>query len=151
MRRFGYGRGSISKAVEEAVIMWLRRNKRIEAKLGAITAAAKADEHLTAVLLFGSYARMEQDYRDIDVAILLKGKTDHAKELFKYQEAAGETGNGMVDISILNDLPLNIKSRVLKEGKVLYVRDNEALYDFSIEVIKDWSEFRHRFIEMVNK
>ena len=36
-----------------------------------------------------------------------------------------------------------MRSRILKEGAVLFVRDEDALYDVAIRTAKAWEDFRH--------
>jgi hypothetical protein len=48
-----------------------------------------------------------------------------------------------LDLVIFQQLPLHIKSRVLKEGKVLFVRDEDALYDVAIRAARAFEHFRH--------
>ncbi len=151
MKRFGYGRGSISKAAEEAITRWLIETEKISRKLDAVVNAAKADKDVVAVILFGSYGRKEYAYRDVDVAILLDEKADRQKALLKYASAVDNFENRLVDISILNDLPLDIQSRIFNEAVVLYAKDNAKLYDYSISLIKRWSDFKPRLSIMVSK
>jgi|GEM_PF-1258281 predicted nucleotidyltransferase len=142
MERFGYGRGSISSAVEEAIIQWLNTQLEIKNKIKAITDAAEKDKHVIAILLFGSYARKERNYRDIDIAILIDNETKSFDELNKYSV----TGNSInFDISILNDLPLNVQRRVLNEAKVIHVKDKSKLYDYSVRIAEKWSDYEYRF------
>jgi predicted nucleotidyltransferase len=143
MERFGYGRGSISKAVEEAIVQWLRMQDTIKSRIHAIIKEAEKDRHVIAVLLFGSYTRKDASYRDIDIAILIDDKGSSFEELNKYSQI------GMLDIrfdiSILNDLPLLAQSRLLNEAKIVYVKDSSRLYDYSVDIMKRWSDYKYRF------
>ena len=140
MKRFGYGRGSISKAVEEAVVQWLRMQDNINSKISRIVEAAKSNEKVVAVILFGSYARKEADYKDVDIAVLLEDGSDSFVELNRL-DVIGAYEDRMFDIAVLNDVPLEIKRRILNEGIVVYTKDSSALYNYSIKVIRDIDEF----------
>ena len=129
MSKFGYGRGSISSAAEEAITQWLFREAGIQKKLQTLVEMAKADGETEAILLFGSYARKEPNYRDIDVAIVLKDRKDAARKLMAYLKAANPNANLEIQVVIFNNLPLDMQRRVLNESKILYVSDKKALCD----------------------
>ncbi len=150
MSRFGYGRGSISKAVEEAIVQWLRQSDIVKKRLAAMASAAKKENGVIAVLLFGSYARKEEDYIDIDIAVLLDKNTDKKRILLELVKATGDTEGKMFDVSILNDMPLDIKSKILNEAEVLYVSDKAKLYDYSIDVINNWSDFKGKLYSVLS-
>lgn len=150
MRRFGYGRGSISSAAEEAITRWLIETDRIYTKIDTILESAKTDKNIIAVFLFGSYARKEYTYRDADVAILVDKNADHQKSLLKYDNVVGNFENRIIDISIMNDMPLDIQSRILNEAVVLYVSEKAKLYDYSIIILEKWSDFKPRLEMMIN-
>ena len=46
-------------------------------------------------------------------------------------------------MAVFQSLPLRIRSRVLKEGRVLYARDDDALYAVAIRTARRWEGFRH--------
>lgn len=150
MARFGYGRGSISSAAEEAIVQWLRRNHAIKKRLDSVVAAARTDKNVIAVFLFGSYARKAHDYIDVDVAILLDKKADRWKGLLTYSSAGGDYEDKLLDISIMNDMPLDVQSRILNEGEILYSGNKSKLYDYSISIINRWGDFSHRLHAVLN-
>lgn len=143
MKRFGYGRGSISKAAEEALARWVSKIESIEGRLAAVVDKAKKDKSVVAVLLFGSYARKEPGFRDVDVALLI-GEGSHSFDIrAAYQNLAGLDSD--IEISILNDLPLPIKQRVMGEAVLLYVRDTKKLYEYSGDVITKGRDFKYLY------
>ncbi len=128
---------SIGESLTEAINMWTSKNKEILDGLEEIIRTAKNDKEIIAVILFGSYARNEPDFRDIDVALLFKNENvDYPKKATDYYSS------NIFDISILNRLPLNVASRVLEDGRPLYVSDWPALKEFSIKVIREWEDFK---------
>lgn len=145
MKKFGYGRGSISNAAEEAIAQWLLKESAIKNKLNIIKEMAKTDKDVIAVLLFGSYARKEQNYRDVDVALVIKDGKKSEQKLFDYLKAVDSVENKIIDIVIFGSLPLEMRRRVLNEADILYVSDSSKLYDKSIETIKAWGEYSHMF------
>jgi len=48
-----------------------------------------------------------------------------------------------LDVRIFQGLPLALRRRVLREGRVLFVRDEDGLYDLAIRTAKAWEDFRH--------
>lgn len=136
MKRFGYGKGSISLAAAEAITQWLMREDRIQKALSRVVEKAEKDRDVVAVMLFGSYTRREADYRDVDIAILLKEKAKAEGKLSVYLDIGDFVENRLLDISVLNELPLDVQSRVFNEGIVVCMKDREAFYDYSANLIR---------------
>ncbi|EQD50790.1 DNA polymerase beta domain protein region [mine drainage metagenome] len=137
MKRFGYGRGSISKAAEEALSLWIASENRIIKTISALKDIAKHDKGIEAVLLFGSYARKES-YNDIDVALLLEKNADKIGILAKCSSVL--PSHPKFDLSIFNDMPIETQSRVLNEGTVIYVKDTQQLLGLSAGIIERLSD-----------
>jgi predicted nucleotidyltransferase len=107
-----------------------------------LVARAKADPDVLAVLLFGSRARGDaSSSSDFDVCLVLAGEPrsdrDRAEKRLEYLAEGG------LDVAVYQSLPLHIRSRVLKEGVVLYARNEEALYAVAIRTARAWEGFRH--------
>jgi hypothetical protein len=49
------------------------------------------------------------------------------------------------DVQVYQRLPLYVRRRVLAEGKVLYCRDEDALYDLARQTIREFEDFRPRY------
>ena len=47
-----------------------------------------------------------------------------------------------LDISIFQQLPIYIRKRVIKEGKILLMKDFDELYDIVIDTIKEFDDFK---------
>ncbi len=107
-----------------------------------VVARAKNDPDALAVMLFGSRARGEAGPgSDFDVCLVLaNGPTSDAARTQKRLDYLAQAD---VDLAIFQQLPLHVRSRVLKEGRVLFVRDEDALYDVAIRTAKAWEDFRH--------
>ena len=134
MKRFGYGRGSISKAAEEALYRWIIDISRIDESLSKIIEAVKIDDSIVAVILFGSFARKNNDFRDVDVGIIAGKEYDSIKLYEHYSALIGD--NDMIDLSVINDLPIDVQSSALDDAQVLYSKNDDALYDYTIDIIK---------------
>lgn len=140
MKRFGYAKGSISKAAEEAITQWLMRESLIEETLGKIVERARADKRVVAVLLFGSYARKDPTYRDVDVALMLKERTASQSEVLPYAKLAGS----LFELSIFGSLPIDIQSRALDDSVMLLINDKKRFYDISVKVAREWNDTKPR-------
>ncbi len=141
MKRFGYSRGSISKAAEEALLRWINDMTRIDGLIAKLMGRAKNDDRILAIILFGSFARKETNFRDVDVG-LVAFRNDVIPAIYDdYASLIG--GEGMIDLSIINSLPLDVQSSVFDDAVILYCRDGDALYDYTLNVIKKSADVRH--------
>ena len=135
---------SMGAVLTEAISAWADKSTEILNGIDDIVKKARRDSEVIAVILFGSYARQEKDFRDIDIALLLKEPIkDGTKKASEYWVSDA------FDVSILNSLPLNVASRVLEEGKILYVSDMESLQKFSNDIIRNWSDFKPFYMEQI--
>src|SRR5271157_2589253 len=124
MKRFGYGKGSISKSAEEAIAQWLMREDLIASTCDRMVSIARGDKNVLAVILFGSYARKEPNYRDVDISIVLKERNSSGKSGARLLPYAKGTDK-LFELSIFNDLPVNVQTRALNEAVLLYVSDRD--------------------------
>jgi predicted nucleotidyltransferase len=114
----------------------------VDSVLRPLIARAERDPDVLAVILFGSRARAEAGPRsDIDVCLVLDR---HAPDGLPASRKRLEYPAGPhVDLSIFQQLPLYIRSRVLKEGRVVFVRDEDRLYELAVRTARAWEAFRH--------
>jgi predicted nucleotidyltransferase len=110
--------------------------------LNGLLKEASSDMDVLAVILFGSVARGESNsLSDADICIvLIPKKYDHIELShikLKYSSIAD------FDINIFQQLPLYIRHRVLKEGRILFCKDEELLYSIALRAAKDFEDFRH--------
>lgn len=111
-------------------------------QLARIIARAAADPEILAVILFGSRARGEAGPgSDFDVCLVLASTPpsdlEAGRKRLEYLSLAD------VDIRVFQQLPLHIRSRVLKEGRALFARDEDALYAPAARTARRWEAFRH--------
>lgn len=103
---------------------------------------ARQDAHVLAVMLFGSHARGEaSEASDVDLCLVLA--SDEITRLEMSRTRLAYLAEGAGDIVIFQQLPLHVRNRVLKEGRVLFVRDEDALYDVAIRAARAFERFRH--------
>ena len=107
-----------------------------------VVARAQGDPEVLAVMLCGRRARGEAGPEsDFDVCLVLaNGPTADGERTRKRLDCLADADVGL---AVFQQLPLYVRSRVLKDGKVLFVRDEDALYDVAIPTVKAWEDFRH--------
>jgi len=108
--------------------------------------AATADPAALAVVLFGSAARGEPA-RDLDVSVLLDPRANadvHRKSLEYAAHSSGRRHEGL-DATVFQALPLYVRERVLREGKVLWTRDWDALSELARITRREWNDFRPHY------
>ncbi|MCX7750862.1 MAG: nucleotidyltransferase domain-containing protein [Candidatus Bipolaricaulota bacterium] len=106
--------------------------------------AAREDPEVLAVLLYGSRARGDAGPgSDTDVCLVLRDGFPREELPRKALDYLGDA----LDLRVFQALPLLLRRRVLKEGRVLFVRDEGALYDLAIRTAKAWEDFRHIYLD----
>lgn len=87
-----------------------------------------------AVYLFGSQVngRSRQD-SDIDICVITNKKLTRKQKLSILALASKK-----VDINIFSDLPENIRFRVIKGGKLLYVSNELLLHRIKVQTLRNY-------------
>lgn len=97
----------------------------------------KDNEHVSAVILFGSYARDEQKpISDIDICILT---SDDAPESF-LKSLAGYSSE-KVQISVFGMLPSWVRYNILKEGRVIFKKSDKDMHDATVRTMSEYLDF----------
>jgi len=111
-------------------------------KLDKLTNAVGQDEQILAVFLFGSSARNENcKESDIDICFLMEDGSYNSAQLFQKRMDYLKLFN--MDIQIFQQLPLYIRIRIIKEGKVLFCRNEDRLYETAFRALREFSDFEH--------
>lgn len=103
----------------------------------AITPLVKelqAHDAVLGLILFGSVARgCARPFSDVDLCIVTKKNTPDAvrMELLSY-------GSEKIDVSIFSDLPVQIRFRVIKEGRILFVKDFLTLHRIRVATVREY-------------
>ena len=98
------------------------------------------DKEAIAVLIFGSYARNEDNYRDIDICIVLDKKYSNlnmSRKKLKYTSLLSKK----YDVHIFQQLPLYIRNRILKDCKIIICKNEDLLYDTAFLTIKEFNTY----------
>jgi len=118
-------------------ILMMAADKQLERLLSKV----QEDSNILAVLLFGSTARGEQTAAsDVDVCLLLQPRKYDSLALSR-KKLAYLQGNDL-DVHVFQQLPLYIRRRVLKEGKILFARDLDALYALAFRTAQEFEDFK---------
>jgi hypothetical protein len=109
--------------------------------LASLVDRARRDPDVLALILFGSRARGEASSRsDFDLCVVLApgvpAGLQPARTRLEYLAVID------VDLVVFQDLPLPLKSRILREGQVLFARDEDALYALALRTVRDFELFR---------
>jgi predicted nucleotidyltransferase len=112
-------------------------------ELERLITRAKGDRDILAVILFGSVARGEPS-QDVDVCLVLDPEKltsiDCAKKGLEYIAAFDW------DIHLYHELPLYIQIRILREGRIVLVKDEDKLYELAITTSQLFEEFQPRYM-----
>jgi len=106
--------------------------------------AAKKDSEVLAVILFGSRARGEAA-RDVDVCLVLD--PEKLKDINIAKKGLEYILKFDLHIHIYQELPLYIQIRILKEGKIELVKDEDKLYEIAIKTSQLFDEFQPRYMQ----
>jgi predicted nucleotidyltransferase len=121
-----------------------------EAEVKRLLEMARADPEVLAVIQFGSTVRGEaRDDSDIDVCMVFRlDETDLLVLSRKWLDYSGLD----LDLHVFRLLPIYIRRRILKEGRVLFCRDEEELYELAFRTAQAFEDYRriyHEYLEEV--
>ena len=111
-------------------------------EIAMIIGKARKDKDVLAVSVFGSFARGEKPYRDIDICIILKPQKRGNLALSAKKLEYLSTFSNKLDIKIFQQMPLYIKHRILKEGKIVFCLNEDVLYDLACLTAKEYEDFK---------
>ena len=113
--------------------------KKVE--LMAVVKKIRKDKDVIAIMLFGSYARNKKYARDVDLCVFLD-KNYGSKEVFKKRLNYLAGLPGKFGVPIFQQLPLYVRISVLREGKMLFCRNENLVYEFAFLTIKEFNDFK---------
>jgi predicted nucleotidyltransferase len=102
--------------------------------IGPVTGELHTWENIMAVILFGSVARGNTGtLSDIDLCIVTSREISESEkhDLLSY-------GSRKVDVSLFYDLPLPIRFRVIREGKMLFCRDSLTFHRIVTKTVRQY-------------
>ncbi|MFP3985892.1 MAG: type VII toxin-antitoxin system MntA family adenylyltransferase antitoxin, partial [Candidatus Bathyarchaeia archaeon] len=119
----------------------------MEKGLEKIVEKAKKDPDVSAVILFGSYAKQQpRPSSDIDVCLMLKPHKYTSLSMSKKKLEYLSLIPDKYDVQIFQQLPVFIKVRILKEGKFLLTKDYDAMFKVALDAIKEYDLFERHYL-----
>jgi len=125
--------------------------------IDALTVELSRYEEIVFAYLHGSFAG-SGPFRDIDVAIFVKEDPPpdplEMRNLYEISiESRVEKAVGFpVDVRVLNDAPLSFRYAVIRDGRLLLCRDDQARTEFqglTLDLYFDFLPFRNRYLQEV--
>ncbi|MEA3460184.1 MAG: nucleotidyltransferase domain-containing protein [Chloroflexota bacterium] len=121
--------------------------KRAEVKLSHLVELF-ADEAVEIVYLFGSQARGDAGrVSDVDIAIFLPNEPNAEEcaqsQLYFLDKLTKFLRRDDVDVVILNRAPLLLQHRIIRDGKVIFCRDERRRVHYEAHVIRDYLDFQY--------
>jgi uncharacterized protein len=118
--------------------------------LEELVRAAAQDPRILAVILYGSQARGDsRPDSDTDVCLVLSASADSRGE--GPQTHLDYLAFSDRDVRVFQRLPLSIRQRVLKDGKVLHVSSEDDLYEVAFRTVRAWEHFRPFYLEYLQQ
>lgn len=109
----------------------------------------KEEKNVLFAYVYGSFGRGEHGFKDIDIAVFLKRvplqAMDYEAKLAKKLECV--TAGRPVEVRLINSMPLLLKSRLMKEGALLFSRDMKATLNFETFLMGESLDFSHMMKE----
>jgi hypothetical protein len=99
-------------------------------KIEELLKDVRQDTDILALFLFGSVVRDEQSPSSVHDPNGLSRK--RLEYLGKYP----------LDIQIFQQLPIYIRKRIIREGRILFVRDEGHLYELALRTVQAFEDFR---------
>lgn len=103
----------------------------------AVVRAVQGDPDVIAVIHYGSSARGEP-HRDVDVALVFRAPVPADA----FDRALRLDVPERVDAKVFQQLPIYIQVRVLRDGRVAWCRDEDALYAAAFQAVREFEDFR---------
>ena len=100
------------------------------------------------IILYGSYLnKYHYDESDIDLCIYIQCEE---MKLGRIRLSLLEKFEDKLDIQMFQLLPIYIQIEVLK-GEVLYVKDEDLLYEIAYKAIEEYEDFSPFYIDYINR
>lgn len=107
----------------------------MEQVIHSVVNEIKKERGVEAVYIFGSYALgTAKPYSDIDLCVI----TGRGMK----KESILSNSSDKIDTNIFWDLPLDVRYRVIKEGKPLYVKDKLRIHRIKVNTVLSYLDFK---------
>jgi len=102
--------------------------------IGPTVDLLRSREDVLAIILFGSVARGQaRPFSDIDLCVVTRPHVPESErsDLQSY-------GSRKIEVSIFDTLPLPVRFRVIREGKLVWCKDRLAVHRVMAETIRNY-------------
>ncbi len=107
-----------------------------------ITDILEKREEILFSYIHGSF--IENDFRDIDIAVYLKNKKRFLKYELNLEREIEDVVGYPVDVRVLNQSPLSFRFNVIKNGIMLFSNDENIRCDFESLGIVEYHDFDYQ-------
>jgi predicted nucleotidyltransferase len=134
--------------VKEPMIKEKRLPPDVLQRLPKLIEELRACEDVVALFFFGGLAQGKlKPLSDLDFAVLLRVNSDREKMLDRQLDLMGiisqELRTDEFDLIILNTAPLRFSHQIMKNGKMIFLKDQCQLADFQERVVKKYLDFQY--------
>ncbi len=106
-----------------------------------------SEEKVEAILLFGSHAKGEANWRsDIDLCVLFKNRKD-TKEATRFRKKMAGLLNSKIDVQVFSTLPMKVKRDLMRKHRIVFQSREFDNIKFENKVLNKTTEFRQRIKE----
>ena len=105
----------------------------------------RKDKEIIAVLVFGSYVTNKKYSRDVDICLVLDKRYSNSHMIKKRLKSLSFAPEKF-DIQVFQQLPLYIRQRILREGKILICKNEDLLYEIAYLTVKDFNLFEKAYL-----
>lgn len=115
-----------------------REKEKIENKISHLL---RKRNEIICSYIHGSF--LEGDFRDVDVAVYLKGKENALQYELKLERRIEDIIGSPVDVRVLNHAPLSFRFNVIKNGILLFSKNEKIRCDFESLSIIEYHDFAY--------
>jgi hypothetical protein len=120
--------------------------------IARLLAKAREDKDVLAVFLFGSAARNEQNQlSDTDICLVLAPRPLGFEPTALSSKRLDYLEDFPVDLQIFQQLPIYVRKRVLREGRILFVRDEDLLYELAFRTAQAFEDFKGIYMDYLKE
>lgn len=102
----------------------------------------KKDRNIVFAYVYGSFGRGEREFSDIDIAVFVKRVPERCVEYEnKLAIKLEKLIKKPVEVRVMNKLPLLLTSRIIKEGKLIFSRDEKQSVKFETIMMSMYLDF----------
>ena len=113
-------------------------------RLRAAAPAILRDEPVRVAYLFGSHARGQANaHSDVDVAVLAPDvrPSDRLDLRLRLMSRLSRIVEAEADVIVLDESPLTLSGRVIRDGHVVYSRDDDLRADYESRIFRQYADF----------